>query len=477
MNRNARRISIGVAAILACGAMAAFASCSESTDGESAYEIAVRNGFTGTEEEWLESLKGSDLDIEEIYSSAVENGYTGTYLEFLKEYLSSDGDIVINQNTYSESTVNTDIFFSTVAIVAESMQTTTSSTSKDPFWGIGGTTQTTTSKLTSAGSGIIYKLDKDSGTAYIITNYHVVYNASADSDSFISPNMGIYLYGGKYLDDYSSTDDYSSFNITATYVCGSMQNDLAVIKVENNEFIKNSSLKEVTFGNSNNISAGDKVYALGNPMGSGLSLTSGIVSVDSEYISLTAADETTTITIREIRTDTELNHGNSGGGLYNAAGELIGIVNAGKDEDSGYSGINYALPSTHIKAVVESMLYNYNADGSTAPTKAVLGVTTTIYSSKAEYIAEEDRVKIVETVKVTEVTEDSISDGKLEVGDVLNSITVNGVTTQIERQYIPIDVLYTVHKGDTVVVNVTRNGESLDVTFTFSDDSDFSEVS
>lgn len=476
MNRNARRISIGIAAILACGAMAAFAGCSESSSGESAYEIAVRNGFTGTEEEWLESLKGSDLDIEDIYSSAVENGYTGTYLEFLKEYLSTEGDIIVNQNTYSDSSVNTDIFFSTVAIVAESMQTTISSTQGDRFWGIGGSTQTTTTKLTSAGSGVIYKLDKDSGTAYIITNYHVVYNASADDDCLISPNMGIYIYGGKYLDDYSDDDEYSSFNITATYVCGSMQNDLAVIKVENNDVVKNSSLKAITFGDSNAISAGDKVYALGNPMGSGLSLTSGVVSVDSEYISLTAADESTTITVREIRTDTELNHGNSGGGLYNAAGELIGIVNAGKDEDSGYSGINYALPSTHIKAVVESMLYNYNTDGSTTPTKAVLGVTTTIYSSKAEYVAEEDRVKIVETVKVTEVSSGSISEGKLEVGDTLNSITVNGVTTQIERQYIPIDVLYTVHKGDTVVVNVTRDGESVDVTFTFSSDDYFSEV-
>lgn len=477
MNRNIKAATVGMAAIIACVAIAALASCSESSSGKSAYEIAVENGFSGTEQEWLESLKGSDLNIEDIYDSAVENGYEGTYLEFLKEYLSTSGDIIINQNTYNDSSVNSDIFLSTVAIVAEFKETTTASSEKNPFWGIGGSTQTTVSKLSSAGSGIIYKLDKDSGTAYIITNYHIVYSAEADSDCSISPNMGVYLYGGKYLDDYSSSNDYSSFNITATFVCGSMENDLAVIKIENNEAIKNSSLKEVTFGDSTKISAGDKVYALGNPMGSGLSLTSGVVSVDSEYISLTAADETTEITIREIRTDTELNHGNSGGGLYNTEGELIGIVNAGKDEDSGYSGINYALPSSHIKAVVENMLYQYEKNGTTTPLRAVLGVTTTISDSKSEYVTAEDRIKIVETVKITEVSSGSISEGNLQVGDVLNSITVNGVTTDVERQYIPIDVLYTVRKGDTVTINVTRGDENVDVTLTFSSDAYFSSVS
>jgi len=469
MKRNVKQITVGLAAVVFCGAMALFTGCSEGSSGESAYEIAVRNGFSGTEEEWLESLKGSDLNIEDIYSSAVENGYTGTYLEFLKEYLTTEGDVIVNQNTYSDTAVNNDIFFSTVAIISESMQTTTTTT--DRFWGWESSKKTTTSKAASAGSGIIYKLDKDAGTAYIVTNYHVIYNASADDDCKISTNIGIYLYGDKYLGDYNtSTDEYSDFNITATFLCGSMYEDLALLKVENSSAIKDSSAKEVTFGDSNKISAGDKVYALGNPMGSGLSLTSGVVSVDSEYITVTAADDATTLTLREIRTDTELNNGNSGGGLFNAAGELIGIVNAGKDESSGYSGINYALPSSHIAVVVESMLYNYNTYGTTTPTRGYLGVTTSVYSSKAVYVADEDRVKIVETVKVTDIGSDSICAGKLKTGDILNSITVNGVTTTIERQFMGMDTLYTIRQGDTVVLNVTRDGTAIDVTLTFDED-------
>lgn len=479
MKSNVKRASIAVAAVLMCGVAAALVGCdSSSSNGKSAYEIAVDNGFSGTEQEWLESLKGSDLDIEDIYNSAVENGYTGTYLEFLKEYLSTDGDITVNENTYNDSSANYSMLFSTVAIISEFQQTTTTTSNKNPFWGTGGETKTTVSKTSAAGSGIIYTLDKSAGTAYIITNYHVIYEAEADDECKISQNIGIYLYGGMYEDDYDTSNDYSSFNITATFVCGSMTNDLAVLKVENSSAIKESSLEAVTFGDSNEISVGDKVYAVGNPMGSGLSLTSGVVSVDSETISITAADDTTTISLREIRTDTELNHGNSGGGLYNANGELIGIVNAGKDSTTtGYNGINYALPSTHVKAVVDNMLDNYAATGKAGASRATLGVTSTMIASKAEYVTAEDKVKITETIKVTSVTSGSISDGKLEVGDILNSITVNGITTQITRLFIPTDVLYTVRKGDTVVINVTRDGVETDITFNFDSDDYFTYVS
>jgi len=474
MNKNVKRAGVALAAIISLGAIAtALVGCSSSSDGKSAYDIAVEKGFSGTEEEWLESLK---LNIEDIYQSAVDNGYTGTYLEFLKEYLSTDGDVVVNENTYTDSTVNYDILFSTVAVLSEYMQTTTSGGNN--FWGWGGKTETKTSKSYSVGSGIIYQLDKSSGTAYIITNYHMVYSADANDDCKVSTNIGIYLYGGNYLTDYTNDDEYSTFEIPATFVCGSMENDLAVLKVENSSVLKNSSVKAVTVGDSNSISVGDKVYAVGNPMGGGLSLTSGVVSVDSEIISITAADDETTINLREIRTDTELNHGNSGGGLYNAKGELIGIVNAGVDTQStGYSGINYALPSSTIIAVVENMLDNYNSTGATTPLKALFGFTAATTASKAEYVSETDSVKITETIQITDVTSGSLCDGKVQVGDIINSLTINGTTTVINRRFMLADLMYTVRKGDTLILNVTRGGVSTDVEFTFDSDDYFVTVS
>ena len=83
-----------------------FTACDFSDENaKSAYEIAVENGFTGTEAEWLNSLRGangsdgSDLDINDVYDAAVQNGYEGTFLEFLKEYLSAD----ISENNDTET--------------------------------------------------------------------------------------------------------------------------------------------------------------------------------------------------------------------------------------------------------------------------------------------------------------------------------------------------------------------------------------
>ena len=80
-------IAAGCAIVTAFG----FAACDFGTNTpKSAYQVAVENGFTGTEQEWLNSLKGSngsdgsDLDIEEIYNAAVKNGYTGTFWSFSK---------------------------------------------------------------------------------------------------------------------------------------------------------------------------------------------------------------------------------------------------------------------------------------------------------------------------------------------------------------------------------------------------------
>ena len=101
MNRIAKAfIAASCAVVTAFG----FAACDFGINSpKSAYQVAVENGFTGTEQEWLNSLKGSngsdgsDLDIEEVYNVAVSNGYGGTFLEFLKEYLSVN--VSENNNT------------------------------------------------------------------------------------------------------------------------------------------------------------------------------------------------------------------------------------------------------------------------------------------------------------------------------------------------------------------------------------------
>lgn len=76
------------------------------------------------------------------------------------------------------------------------------------------------------------------------------------------------------------------------------------------------------------MTVGDSVIAIGNPNAGGIAVTQGILSMESEYITMTAADNVSTVQIRVMRVDAAINGGNSGGGLFNDSGELIGIVNA-----------------------------------------------------------------------------------------------------------------------------------------------------
>jgi S1-C subfamily serine protease len=200
----------------------------------------------------------------------------------------------------------------------------------------------------SAGSGVIYSLNKATGNAYIITNYHVVYYANSAGVYSMSNNIRIYLYGG-YV---------AGRAIPATYYGGDINFDVAVLKVsECADFIETEThpvyASPAAMTDSDAVTAGERVYALGNPNAEGFSVTAGVVSVPLEYVPVRRADGKVTITLPEIRTDAAINHGNSGGGLFNARGELIGIVNA-RDDSEDFLG--YAIPINTVTTVVREAL-------------------------------------------------------------------------------------------------------------------------
>lgn len=124
-----------------------------------------------------------------------------------------------------------------------------------------------------------------------------------------------------------------------------------------NEVLKNSDAKEVEIANSNEINVGDKAIAIGNSEALGISATSGIVSVDSEYITMLSLDEKAYVDHRVIRIDTAVNGGNSGGGLFNSNGQLIGIVNA-KITDDSIENIAFAIPSNVAISIAQNILNN-----------------------------------------------------------------------------------------------------------------------
>ena len=196
---------------------------------------------------------------------------------------------------------------------------------------------TSATVASSAGSGVIYSIDKATGDALIITNYHVVYDADAAN---IADKIQVFVYGSPL----------SGQAITATFVGGSMKEDIAVLRVKGSTIMKESIAKAAVLANSDAIHPGDTAIAIGNPQGKGISATYGKVNVVTETLETTACDDVTEISLRVIRIDTAVNGGNSGGGIFDSQGRLIGIVSA-KSIVENIENVGFALPINKVQSI------------------------------------------------------------------------------------------------------------------------------
>ena len=446
-----------VAFILPILLVLSFASCTafgEGGDGLSAYEIAVENGYTGDEESWLASLKGDDLSLSDVYAAAREAGFEGSLLDFLKEYLSyDDGDLARAGIAPASARISNSLLASVSVTCSFEYQVT----NYGGWFGMGGG-GTTTKEAKQSGSGVIYRLDKEKGDAYIITNYHVVYYYAALTEDHVSDAIKVYLYG-------SESERYA---IDATYLGGSMNYDIAVLKVTDSDVIKNSSALAVSVADSNLLTVGDTAIAIGNAEGEGISVTRGVVSVDSEYIQMQACDNVSIVSYRLLRVDSAINSGNSGGGLFDEDGRLIGIVNA-KINSSSVENIGYAIPSNIATYVADNIIETCDGETVKSPKKCMLGITLGVSGSAAYFDPDTGTTRIRETVYLTGVQSGKPADGVLKTGDVVNSIKIGEKTYAIDRSYIAVDIMLTCRVGDTVTVNYTRDGVPAFATFTLTD--------
>ena len=402
-------------------------ACDNDTNNNlSAYEIAVKNGFTGSETDWLNSLHTTNT-IEKT-----TNNYNVD--------VNSARDVSVAANIGLKSIVS--VYCKHTVIVNT--------------W-FGQQTQ----QAQSAGSGVIYQLEND-GSAYIITNHHVVYENDSATSSKISEDISVYLYGM----------EGSAYAIPATYVGGSLNYDIAVLKVSSNDILKNAAEKGVAtaveFADSSAIRAGQTSIAIGNPEAEGISVTCGIVSVDSEYIDMTAVDNRTKISLRVIRTDTAVNSGNSGGGLFDDTGKLIGIVNA-KSGDNDVENIAYAIPCNVAKAIADNIIYYNSTRKTDCVMRVLLNVTVQTSGLSTEIDEQTGYINKVEQVQIASVNSNSIVKGKLQEGDIINSVSIGGVKTNITRQYQFIDVLLNARVGNDVTIEFTRNGVTQNATVTITE--------
>lgn len=409
-------VALSLLALTAC-------NVNSGTEGLSAYEIAVQNGFQGSETEWLKSLH-TTTTVEKT-----ANDYNVT--------VNDKNDVSVAANIGLKSIVS--IYCKHTVLVNT--------------W-IGQSTK----EAQSAGSGVLYQLESD-GSAYVITNHHVVYEASSTEKDKISKDITLYLYGM----------EGSSYGITATYVGGSLNYDIAVLRVEKSEIlqnaIKNGTACAVEFADSNKIRVGQTSIAIGNPEAEGISVTSGVVSVDSEYINMTAVDNRTKIQLRVIRTDTPVNSGNSGGGLFNGEGKLIGIVNA-KAGDTEVENIAYAIPCNVAKAIADNIIDYSKLYNKQCVMRVMLGVTVQV-GELSTVLDEQGYIVKTEKVTVSSFTSDSIVKDKLQVNDVIKSVKIgDGTVTEITHNYQFIDVLLNARVGDVITIGYERSGESGSVTVT-----------
>ena len=314
-----------------------------------------------------------------------------------------------------------------------------------------------TQDVTGAGSGVIYKLDKENGDAYIITNYHVVYDASSTTKNRISDDISIYLYGMENM-----TNDGRTYAIPAVFVGGSMNYDIAVLKVTGSTLLMESNARACDVYDSDEVTILETAIAIGNPQAEGISATIGSISVDSEeiFISFDNKDgSSTTVKFRVLRTDAAVNSGNSGGGLFNDNGELMGIVCA-RDPDSKVVNVSYAIPSNVATAIADNAIYY--SDGTVK--RCLLGVTVGVSEYSTFYDTETGKVHKIEEVIVSEISSTSGVKGLIYVGDIINSITVDGVEHEVTRIHHVVDSMLYARVGSSVTINVTRGGTEMNIT-------------
>ena len=336
----------------------------------------------------------------------------------------------------------------------------TTTTSGGSLWNPTPTTKT----YYSTGSGVLYRANAE-GDAYVITNFHVVYDEDCDSENGVSVATTVYLYGM----------ESESYAIPATYVGGSAYYDIAVLRVEDSSVLADAvargSAAAVTVGDSNALVPGDTAIAIGNPSSSagdlgGLSVTAGVVSVESEHITMSAIDGSGDVAMRVIRTDAPVNAGNSGGGLYNGKGELIGIVNA-KIIVSSIESIGYAIPVSVARAVADNIIDYCDGSGCESVMRAILGVTVKSGALSTAFDPETGLLTRREDVTVYAVTEGTLAEELFVLDDVVKTVTVGDrETVTVSRQHHLIDAMLDARVGDTVTFTVLRDGETVTLTVT-----------
>lgn len=323
---------------------------------------------------------------------------------------------------------------SVVNEVMPSVVSITSTIQSSNYYGFG------TQESEGAGSGFIVAKTKDS--LMIATNNHVVSDATSLTVGFV--------------------DDTTA---KATVVGTDSSADLAVISVKIKD-IKDSTaskIKVATLGSSDDLKVGEEVVAIGNALGYGQSVTTGVVSAKNREVSLTDG------TMNLLQTDAAINPGNSGGVLINMDGQVVGINNA-KLEDTSVEGMGYAIPITTAKTILTDLM---NANSVSTKDAAFLGVVgRDINESYSSALGIPSGIYVSQVVSGSPAEKAGIS-----AGDVITKFEGNNVSTMSGlKEKLALKKANTKVKITFKRANQSGTYEEKTVTVTLGKKSDFSDV-
>lgn len=296
-------------------------------------------------------------------------------------------------------------------------------------------------KYHSTGSGVIFELDKTQGDAYILTNYHVVASGG------YSAQYG--TFSENYYDNIYVLLWDSVIPIRATYVGGSYLYDIAVLKIGNSAELRKSGCTAAEIGDSSSLVLGEDCLAIGNSMGENLRVSTGIISI--EEVCYIDANKSSNFVAMYMCHTAAVNSGNSGGGLFDETGKLIGIVNAKYGDvsleqiltDDGYysfyvpylgevvQNTNFAIPIDIALAVARNIL-----DNNGHLYKPTFGINQYFnyadsfeYSNKSIKVEEDKGLRTVFDIETTQI-----------IGSLSANVTIKSVSYD--------------YNGKTVVANV-----------------------
>ena len=272
----------------------------------------------------------------------------------------------------------------------------------------------------ASGSGII--VGQSETELLLVTNYHVV----EDADKLVI----------SFVDDTTAE---------ATVKGSAKTMDLAVIAVSLESLSKETkdAIAIATLGDSDSLKVGEPAIAIGNALGYGQSVTTGVISALDREIEVDSSYESTGTFIQ---TDAAINPGNSGGALLNMRGEVIGI-NSSKIGGTAVEGMGYAIPISAAKPIIENLLIKADRQVVAESERGYLGITVT---NATDYMQSDS---IPAGAYIDKVSKESAADkAGLMAGDIITKFGDDEILSLSDLQ----EALCYYKKGQTITVNVQR---------------------